>query len=175
MRRSYASFIIPNQGVILRTHVGMLTSVSNQGVTNGILQWPTPSQKIIKPPQESTVQPMLHCLGRRTRWHWQRLYPRWYKIWFCHYWYFCKSNPSENHTSAKPGSTLYHQATEQVLKEIQMGHYEVVPTHPEIISPMGVIPKPDGGVRLIHDCSQPPGKSVNDYCTTDWKQKFSSR
>ena len=79
----------------------------------------------------------------------------------------------ENHTSAKPGSTLYHQATEQVLKEIQMGHYEVVPTPPEIISPMGVIPKPDGGVRLIHDCSQPPGKSVNDYCTTDWKQKFS--
>ena len=79
----------------------------------------------------------------------------------------------ENHTSAKPGSTLYHQATEQVLREIQMGYYEVVPSPPEIISPLGVIPKPDGEVRLIHDCSQPPGKSVNDYCTTDWKQKFS--
>ena len=38
---------------------------------------------------------------------------------------------------------------------------------------MRVIPKPDGGVRLIHDCSQPAGKSVNDYCTTDWKQTFS--
>ena len=54
-----------------------------------------------------------------------------------------------------------------------MGNYEVVSTPPEIISPMGVIPKPDGGVRLIHDCSQPSGKSVNDYCTTDWNQKFS--
>ena len=87
------------------------------------------------------------------------------------------ANPSpvqcDNHKSAKPGSPLYRQATEQVLKEIQMGHYEVVSTPPEIISPMGVIPKPDGGVRLIHDCSQPAGKSVNDYCTTDWKQTFS--
>ena len=65
----------------------------------------------------------------------------------------------DNHKSAEHGSPLYLQATEQVLKEI--------------ISPMGVIPKPDGGVRLIHDCSQPAGKSVNDYCTTDWKQTFS--
>ncbi|MES9970252.1 MAG: reverse transcriptase domain-containing protein [Candidatus Thiodiazotropha sp.] len=79
----------------------------------------------------------------------------------------------ENHTSARPGSPLYRQATEQVLKEIQMGNYVVVSDPPDIISPMGVIPKPDGGVRLIHDCSQPEGGSVHDYCTSDWKQKFS--
>ena len=36
---------------------------------------------------------------------------------------------------------------------------------PLIVSPMGVIPKPDGGVRLIHDCSLPRGGSVNDYCS----------
>ena len=78
-----------------------------------------------------------------------------------------------NHKSAQPGSPLYDQATAQVLKEIQMGHYEVVSEPPSIVSPMGVIPKPDGGVRLIHDCSLPKGQSVNDYCTSDWHQKFS--
>ena len=38
---------------------------------------------------------------------------------------------------------------------------------------MGVIPKPDWGVHLIHDCSLPKGQSVNDYCSSDWHQKFS--
>ena len=37
-----------------------------------------------------------------------------------------------------------------------------------------MIPKPDGGIRLIHDCSRPSGQAVNDYCTTEWKQKFST-
>ena len=50
----------------------------------------------------------------------------------------------------------------------------VCDTKPIIISPMAAIPKPDGDVRLIHDCSRPTGKAVNDYCTTDWHQKFST-
>ena len=37
---------------------------------------------------------------------------------------------------------------------------------------MAAIPKPDGDVRLIHDCSRPIGEAVNDYCSTDWQQKF---
>ena len=37
---------------------------------------------------------------------------------------------------------------------------------------MGVIPKPDGDVHLIHDCSRPVGMTVNDYCSVDWHQKF---
>ena len=37
---------------------------------------------------------------------------------------------------------------------------------------MGVIPKPDGDVHLIHDCSCPVGMTVNDYCSVDWHQKF---
>ena len=36
-----------------------------------------------------------------------------------------------NHKSAQPGSPLYDQATAQVLKEIQMGHYEVVSEPPK--------------------------------------------
>ena len=79
----------------------------------------------------------------------------------------------ENHPSARQGSPLYKEATEQVLKEIKMGHYEVLPEPPEIVSPIAVIPKPNGSVRLIHDCSRPEGQAVNDYCTADWKQKFS--
>ena len=79
----------------------------------------------------------------------------------------------DNHKSAQPGSPLYEQATAQILKEVQMGNYEVVSNPPLIVSPMGIIPKPDGGVRLIHDCSLPRGSSVNDYCSSDWHQHFS--
>ena len=43
---------------------------------------------------------------------------------------------------------------------------------PKIVSPMAAIPKPDGDVRLIHDCSRPIGEAVNDYCSTDWQFKF---
>ncbi|MEW8547235.1 MAG: reverse transcriptase domain-containing protein [Candidatus Thiodiazotropha sp.] len=78
-----------------------------------------------------------------------------------------------NHSSAKPGSPLYDKATEQVKKEIEAGHYVVCDDKPDIISPMATIPKPDGDVRLIHDCSRPTGKAVNDYCTSEWHQKFS--
>ena len=68
---------------------------------------------------------------------------------------------------------MYNKATAQVKKEIEAGHYVVCKKKPDIISPMAAIPKPDGDVRLIHDCSRPTGRAVNDYCTTDWHQKFS--
>ena len=80
---------------------------------------------------------------------------------------------SKNHPSAQPNSPLYKKATQQILKEIESGHYIYCDTPPKIISPMAAFPKPDGDVRLIHDCSRPSGKSVNDYCSSDWKQKFS--
>ena len=154
----------------------MLTSVPNQGVTNGILQWPTPSQNLLSPlkiPQSSL------CFTAAEEELGDDIDRDFILDGIKHGFDIIDTsvNPipvqCENYTSARPGSTLYHQATKQVLKEIQMGHYEVVPTSPEIIRLMGGIPKPDGGVRLIHDCSQPPGKSVNDYCTTEWKQKYS--
>ncbi|MEW8562682.1 MAG: reverse transcriptase domain-containing protein [Candidatus Thiodiazotropha sp.] len=78
-----------------------------------------------------------------------------------------------NHPSVKPGSPLYEKASNQVKREIEAGNYVFCNTRPTIISPMAAIPKSDGEVRLIHDCSRPPGKAVNDYCTTDWHQKFS--
>ena len=77
-----------------------------------------------------------------------------------------------NHPSARPDSPLYNKASAHVQTEIECGNYTICDTPPTIISPMAAIPKPDGGVRLIHDCSRPPGQSVNDYCSSDWKQKF---
>lgn len=77
-----------------------------------------------------------------------------------------------NHPSAKPQSELYEKATKQVLNEIQCGNYVICDHPPTIVSPMAAIPKPDGGVRLIHDCSRPPGLSVNDHNSADWQQKF---
>ena len=78
----------------------------------------------------------------------------------------------EYHKSAQPGSPLYARASKQILQEIGMGNYEVVSEPPDIISPLGVIEKPDGGVRLIHDCSMPPGQAVNDYSTEECHQRF---
>ena len=80
---------------------------------------------------------------------------------------------SKNHPSAQPGSPLCEKATKQILKEIENGNYVICDTPPEIISPMAAIPKPDGDVRLIQDCSWSSGRSVNDYCSSEWKQKFS--
>ena len=84
-------------------------------------------------------------------------------------------NPAscQNHPSARPNSPLYDKATSQVIKEIEHGHYVVCDTPPRIVSPMAAIPKPDCDVRLIHDCSRPIGEAVNNYCSTDWQQKFS--
>ena len=77
-----------------------------------------------------------------------------------------------NHPSTRPHSELFEKATKQVVNEIQCGNYVVCDPPPKIVSPMAAIPKPDGGVRLIHDCSRPPGLSVNDYNSADWQQKF---
>ena len=35
------------------------------------------------------------------------------------------------------------------------------------------IPKPDGDVRFIQDCSRLTGQTENDYCSSEWKQSFS--
>lgn len=79
----------------------------------------------------------------------------------------------KNHPSATPSSPLFKKATKQVKKELECGNYIICDKPPKIISPMAAIPKPDGDVRLIHDCSRPVGHAVNDYCSSDWGQKFS--
>ncbi|CAC5422338.1 unnamed protein product [Mytilus coruscus] len=79
---------------------------------------------------------------------------------------------SKNHPSASPNNPLYEKAHTQVLYEIECGNYKFTSSDPCIISPIGVIPKQDGGIRLIHDCSRPKGSSVNSLVSEIEKQRF---
>ena len=72
----------------------------------------------------------------------------------------------ENYASAKCAENR-DKVEARLLAEIKEGNYVVVKNKPKIISALGAIPKPDGDVRLIHDCSQPFGSSLNDYSTID--------
>ena len=77
-----------------------------------------------------------------------------------------------NHPSARSGNALYAKATAQIQTEIEADNNIICEKPPSIISPIAVIPKSDDNVRLIHDCSRPNGQAVNDYCSSEWKQKF---
>jgi hypothetical protein len=57
--------------------------------------------------------------------------------------------------------------TNKLIEGINEGHYKVVAKQPTIVSGLHAVPKPDGDIRLIHDCSRPEGHSVNDYATKD--------
>ena len=67
---------------------------------------------------------------------------------------------------------LYELATQQVLTEIRQGNYQVCDVKPPVVSPFSVLPKPDGGIRLTHDGSQPAGNSMNDYATLEGRYRF---
>ncbi|CAC5389298.1 unnamed protein product [Mytilus coruscus] len=79
---------------------------------------------------------------------------------------------AKNHPSANPSGPLYVKAHDQVLTEIENNNYIFADATPKIISPMGLIPKPGGGVRLIHDCSRPIGFAVNEFAGEPTKQIF---
>ena len=57
-----------------------------------------------------------------------------------------------------------NRVEETLLEELGIGNY-VVTDHKSVnVSALGAVPKPDSEeVRLIHDCSQPAGKALNDY------------
>ncbi|KAL9981545.1 hypothetical protein ACROYT_G010257 [Oculina patagonica] len=68
-----------------------------------------------------------------------------------------------NYKSATNASSK--AAVEQtILEEIAEGNYVVTNCKPTIVSALGAIPKPDSAeVRIIHDCSRPIGRGLNDY------------
>ena len=47
------------------------------------------------------------------------------------------------------------------------GNYQVTEQKPTIISALGAIPKPNGKIRPIHDCSRPDYLAVNHYASLD--------
>ena len=50
----------------------------------------------------------------------------------------------KNHPSASPGSKCYELVKQQVLSEISEGNYVICDSKPELISPLGAIPKTAG-------------------------------
>ena len=54
------------------------------------------------------------------------------------------------------------------------GHYVVVKDKSCIVSALGAIVKPNNKVRIIHDCSRPSAKAVNDYVTLQEKMSYQS-
>lgn len=65
-----------------------------------------------------------------------------------------------NHPSAIKFSDLVEK---ELLHQIGLGNYVKSTVKPCIVSPLGAIPKEDGGVRIIHDGSRPLGSALNDY------------
>jgi len=61
------------------------------------------------------------------------------------------------------GPDHWGEVNKQVQLEIDEGRYVKVNSKPTIVSALGAIPKESGGYRLIHDCSRPAGRAVNDY------------
>lgn len=58
--------------------------------------------------------------------------------------------------------------SEAISEELQSGGYIKCSDSPKIISALSAVPKPDGGIRLIHDLSRPEGLSVNSYASKDY-------
>lgn len=50
-----------------------------------------------------------------------------------------------------------------IMNEIREGRYIITEVKPLVISAMGAVPKSDGGLRPIHDCSLPSDAGVNFY------------
>ena len=71
----------------------------------------------------------------------------------------------DNYLSATDPS-VKDKVESQILTEIENDHYTVVDKRPLVVSALGAIPKKDcDDIRLIHDCSRPPGLSINDLAT----------
>lgn len=77
----------------------------------------------------------------------------------------CAFLPAQQNNYKSATSKERKAAVEQtILEEIAEGNYIVTEVKPTIVSALGAIPKPNSSeVRLIHDCSRPPGRALNDY------------
>ena len=77
----------------------------------------------------------------------------------------CTSLHAQQHNYKSATSAAHKPKVEQtILGKIADGNHVVTDIKPTIISALGAIPKPDSSeVRLIHDCSRPPGWALNDY------------
>ena len=57
----------------------------------------------------------------------------------------------------------YEKMNAILTEEIEMGKISITPNKPHQIHALGAIPKPNGSVRHITDCSRPKGDSINNF------------
>ena len=55
-------------------------------------------------------------------------------------------------------------------RELKEGIISETADHPHCIHSLGAVPKADGGICPITDCSRPAGESVNNYCGSLFKE-----
>ena len=74
----------------------------------------------------------------------------------------------DNYSSATHGK-FKRLAEEQIIEEIEHGHYVLTKDTPLITSALGAIPKGSSknAIRLVHDASRPQGNAANDFSHTD--------
>ena len=77
----------------------------------------------------------------------------------------------DNYASAT-GPDSKEKVERAILEELSAGNYYIPECKPTIVSALGAVPKPDlDDLRVIYDCSMPPGRGVNSFISID-KQKF---
>ena len=81
---------------------------------------------------------------------------------------------TDNHRSARSDSPLFDAAHKRFCDEVSQGNYVPTTRRPTIVSAIGVLPKSDGDVRLIHDYSLPENLSLNDYASDDYELRYQS-
>uniref|UniRef100_A0A1I8IMS4 Reverse transcriptase domain-containing protein n=1 Tax=Macrostomum lignano TaxID=282301 RepID=A0A1I8IMS4_9PLAT len=71
-------------------------------------------------------------------------------------------------------SGVAFRVARQIANELRLGRYRLYAAgdKPRIVSVLGALPKSNGGVRLIHDCSRPQGKSVNSANESEQRLRF---
>lgn len=70
---------------------------------------------------------------------------------------------SNNLASALEDPATIEKKLHEDLASSRVTQLQEPPTPPYIFSPLGLVPKNDGGWRRIHHLSYPRGESVNDY------------
>lgn len=68
-----------------------------------------------------------------------------------------------------------HMMDEIITNELSSGALSLVEDRPHCVHTLGAVPKPDGGIRPVTDCSHPKGMSINDHMdVNDLKFKYKS-
>jgi hypothetical protein len=73
------------------------------------------------------------------------------------------SSVCKNHLSSRDNEDLI---SEKIVTDLALGRIQT--TDSAVTSPLGLVPKADGGFRRIHDLSSPEGSSVNDSIDPAW-------